>query len=192
MLEPKPDKTIFVYHTTSLGEPNRDIVFFNQGDRLTPVFKPRSDRGPNFYWFHDSFYSHFSIAKQDRYLHLFIRNPYKDKINFSFMQDNKSWEEACMWYLNNKKPLAESYKGNGTSPLFFNPPILRTDDILVPDLIFEFPTDGANEATIIHPAEHTGISCKLFTDQHVPIPFNQIPEIVYLLPQIKEALPFIL
>ena len=86
------------------------ITFFNQGDHLTPVFTTRPDRGSNFYWLHDRFHSHVSIAKQDRYLHLFVKDPEKDGIKFWFMQDNKSWDDVCRYYQRNKKSLTNITK----------------------------------------------------------------------------------
>lgn len=101
------------------------------------------------------------------------------------MQGHKTWDEVFNHAKETKKLLDELYAHGQMNPTAFNPPILRSNATMVPDLIFEFPAIGANEAVIIHPAEHAGIKCKLFTDQHMPIAFNQVPEIVNLLPRIE-------
>ena len=166
------------------------IVFFSQGDRCTPVFGPHPTTTDklNFYWLYESFHSHVSITKQDRYLHLFVRDP--KSIRFPYFRGGKNWEEVARYYFATKEGKDRNFRA-GKVALVPEPPILRSPDTLVPDLIFDFETEGAEIATIIAPKEHAGMRCRLFTEEHVPIPFREVPEIVAILPHITQAFPSI-
>jgi hypothetical protein len=152
------------------------ILFFNQGDKYIEKFIGQEDR-PNFFWLHDSFYSHFSVEKQDRYLHIFIKK--KDDYNFSFMQDNETWDDVYNHYLRNKEELN---KVDDVKQLIsHNPPILRSSNTITPDLIFDFEKEGSKEAVCIFPDKYKGIKCKFFDDKHLPIDFDKIPELMGVL-----------
>jgi len=155
------------------------IIFFNQGDKCIEKFIASPDR-PNFFWFHDSFYSHLSIEKQDRFLHIFIKN--KNKYNFSFMQGNKTWDDVYNHFLKNKDKL--NREDDLKRILVYNPPIIRSNDTMVPDLIFDFENEGNNEAVCIFPNECRWVKCKFFNDKHRPIDFIEIPELMKLIKSI--------
>lgn len=166
------------------------IIFFNQGDRCTPIFTrhPSTSDGLNFFWLYESFHSHFSIKKQDRFLHLFVRNP--NSINFPYFRGGRNWSEVADYYFLTKKGKDKNYE-TGLIFLIPEPPVLRSSDTLIPDLIFDFEVDGALVAKIIYPEKYSGIRCKLFTDDHIPIPFVDVPEIVAIIPHITQAFPSI-
>lgn len=151
---------------------NGYIIFFNQGDRYTEKFIAPSDR-LNFFWYNDAFYSHLTFKGQDRYLHLFVKR--KDDYSFIFMQGNKTWEDVYSHFLENKEKLL---KVDDISRLTsYNPPILRSSDTMVPDLIFDFEKEGNKEAVCIFPDKYKGIRCKFFDDKHFPIDYIDIPEL---------------
>ncbi len=151
---------------------NKEILFFNQGDSVCYEFIPRPDR-PNFFWYFDRFYCHLGNKHQDKYFHLFIRNPYQENMDIYAMQGIETVEDLDKHHLDIKKGISHD-----------DPPILRIATALIPDLIFEFDTEGADWATVIFPDQHKGVRCRFFDDTHVPIPFTQIPELVEILPQI--------
>lgn len=157
-------------------------LFFNQGDKYTEEFMAQEKNRPNFFWYHDSFYSHLSIDKQDRYLHIFIKK--KDDYNFSFMQGNKTWEDVYNHYQENKE------KSNNEVDIkryiLHNPPILRSSDILIPDLIFDFEKEGNIEAVCVFPNKYKGLRCKFFGEKHFPIDFMEIPELMKVINNIVE------
>lgn len=143
------------------------VFLFNQGDRCILEFIAPNDR-PNFFWYYDSFYSHLTIKKQDRFLHIFIKK--KDDYNFSFMQGNQTWEEVYNYYLNVKDNKSKNIPTN-------DPPIIRSADTMTPDLVFDFEKEGNNEAICVSPDKYKGIRCKFFDDNHFPIDFIDIPEL---------------
>lgn len=148
------------------------ILFFNQGDRYVEEFIAPKDR-PNFFWYHDAFYSHLAIKGQDRYLHLFIKR--KDDYDFIFMQGNKTWEDIHNHFLENKEKLLKA--DNIVRLTSYNPPILRSSGTLIPDLIFDFEKEGNDEAICIFPDKYKGLKCKFFNDKHFPIDFIDTPEL---------------
>jgi hypothetical protein len=152
------------------------IIFFNQGDRCIENFIASNDR-PNFFWFHDSFYSHLNIEKQDRFLHIFIKN--RDDYSFFFMQGNKTWDDVYNHFLKNKDKLNK--EDNLKRMLVYNPPIIRSNDTMVPDLIFDFEKEGNDEAVCIFPEKYKGIRCKYFDKNHKPIDFIEIPELMKII-----------
>lgn len=157
------------------------IIFFNQGDRYTEKFIATNDR-PNFFWYHDAFFSHLTLEEQDRYLHIFIKK--RDDYNFSFMQGNKTWEDVHSHFLKNKKELL---KENDLKRLIVhNPPILRSSDTLVPNLIFDFEKEGNKEAVCIFPDKYKGMRCEFFDYKHFPIDFIDIPELMKVIKNIVE------
>lgn len=157
------------------------ILFFNQGDRYTDKFIGPNDR-PNFFWYHDAFFSHFSIEKQDRFLHLFVKKP--DEYNFIFMQGNKTWDDVYSHFLENKEKIS---KVDDISKLTsYNPPILRCSDTLIPELIFDFEKEGNNEAICIFPDKYKGIRCSFFDDKHFPVDFDKIPKLMDIIGDINE------
>ena len=170
---------------------NNLILFFNQGDSVCYKFIKRDDRRFNFYWFHDSFYSHCAIDNQDRYLHLFVRNPMEEGISFLERSGVQYFSELVESFKENKEKLARAYRGETGFPLACNPPILLSTDPLVPDLILDFKESGADTAEIIYPEALRGVVCQLFDSAHTPIPFIKIPELVKALPIIKKAYPCI-
>lgn len=139
------------------------VLFFNQGDRYVEKFIAPADR-PNFFWYYDSFYSHVTLIKQDRYFHIFIKK--KDDYNFVFMQGNKTWDDVYNNYLDVKNKVSRN-----------DPPILRSSDAMMPDLIFDFEKEGNREAICVFPDKYKGIRCKFFNDEHFPIDFIDIPEL---------------
>lgn len=166
------------------------MCFFNQGHSMCTEFIPRGTR-QNMFWFHDSFYSHVSIDKQDRYLHIFVRNPSTENFSFETRQGFQDFEEMYYFFKENKEKLHAAYHKKIGFPIALNPPILFSYDTFIPDLILDFKVWGANVAEIIFPEKYRGIHCRLFDETHIPIPFIEIPEIVNILPQIKEAYPCI-
>ncbi len=149
------------------------ILFFNQGDKYTGKFTFSQNRRSNFFWYHDSFFSHFSIEKQDRYLHIFIKK--QNDYDFAFMQDNKNWDDVYNHFLKNKDKLKkeENLKNLKT----YNPPILRSSDLLVPDLIFDFEKEGNIEAVCVFPEKYKELRCKFFDNKHFPVDFIDIPKL---------------
>lgn len=157
------------------------IIFFNQGDRNTEKFVAPNDR-PNFFWYHDAFYSHLAIRGQDRFLHLFIKR--KDDYSFTFMQGNKTWEDVYSHFLENKEKLLKV--DDMVRLTSYNPPILRSSDTLIPDLIFDFEREGNNEGICIFPDKYKGIRCKFFDDMHFPIDYIDISELMKIIKNIVE------
>ena len=157
------------------------ILFFNQGDRYVDNFVAPNDR-PNFFWYHDAFYSHLSFKGQDRYLHIFIKK--KENCNFSFMQGNKTWEDVQSHFLENKEKISKVDDINKLTS--YNPPILRSTDTLIPELIFDFGKEGNQEAICIFPDRYKGIRCKFFDDNHKPIDFIEIQELMEIINNIVE------
>jgi hypothetical protein len=99
------------------------------------------------------------------------------------MQGIRGWKEATKYY-------AKIRAAKESNIFCGDPPILRSNEVLIPDLILDFQIPGADEAVVIHPVEHQGVKCRLFSDKHTPIRFDDIPEILDILPQIKGSLPF--
>jgi len=157
------------------------ILFFNQGDKYNEKFIGKENR-PNFFWYNDAFFSHLTIEKQDRYLHIFIKK--RDEYNFSFMQNNKTWEDVYSHFLKNKEELLK--ESDLKRLVIHNPPILRSSDTLVPDLIFDFEKEGNKEAVCIFPENYKGIRCKFFDDNHFLIDFIDIPELMKIITNIVE------
>jgi len=152
------------------------ILFFNQGDRCVFEFISPVNR-PSFFWYYDSFYSHLPLLKQDRYLHIFVKK--KEDYNFSFMQDNKTWDDVYNYYLDVKEKRSKDIPTN-------DPPILRSPDTMIPELIFDFEKEGNNEAVCIFPDKYKGIRCKFFDDNHKPIDLIEIPELMEIINNIVE------
>lgn len=174
---------------------NNKIFFFHNTDHYHEVFTlktaaahrgPRDDR-PTFYWFSDSYHSHFPAM--DKYIYLFVKNPKEDNIQFRPRHLEPSFDAMYKDYLNflaeKEKPSSER-----NSQEFCEPPILMSYSDIVPDLIALY--DEENTAhIIIKPEKYKGLVFRLFDEREVPIPFNQIKTIVKVLPKIKESFPFI-
>lgn len=92
------------------------------------------------------------------------------------------------------------YKKDGVSKMqngelkYAEPPILMSFDKVIPDLIAKYHED-TNEYEVVKPTAHLGRRFKLYDDTYkhiwaLEIPFTEVPELVDLLPTLKESLPF--
>ena len=90
------------------------------------------------------------------------------------MQDNKTWDDVYNYYLDVKEKRSKCIPTN-------DPPILRSPDTMIPEFIFDFEKEGNNEAVCIFPDKYKGIRCKFFDDNHKPIDFIDIPELMKLI-----------
>lgn len=99
-----------------------------------------------------------------------------------------TWESAIEQY-DYAKNERDALNARGEIPTAPEPPMICIKDILYPDIIFDFEKEGADTAVILSPESHAGRRVRLFDKRHVPIPFREVPEIVEILPQIREAFP---
>jgi hypothetical protein len=145
---------------------------------------------PNFFWIHDRFYSHFSVYKQDRFLHICIQNA--SNLDYYFMQRFDNWDEVAEGYrINRKKIIHDDQYNNGERILCHNPPILRVETTVIPDAIFDFGVEGSKEARLIFPVSKPEIFT-FFDERHIPIPFANINGLVKLLPELTSCFPIVL
>lgn len=163
------------------------ILFFSQGDRLCTEFISPKSR-PSFFWFYDSFYSHVSIEAQDRYLHVCVKKV-KD-LNFVFMQGIRNLDEAHTYFLETREKHSEAEQERRVRRLlFFNPPILRVYNTIVPEVIFDFEEIGNKDAKVIFPERLLGVRYTFFDENHFPIQFVKINGMLDLLPNLKYTFP---
>jgi hypothetical protein len=87
------------------------------------------------------------------------------------MQDNKSWEDVYSFF----REFDNSHVGHNVSP---NPPILRINKTLAPDLVFDFEEVGNENAKLILPEHNEEEIVKFFDENHFPIKFRSLPELV--------------
>ena len=137
------------------------ILVFNQGDRLCLNFIPPHDR-PIFLWFWDTFYSHFPhtwlnspVKIKFRYLHFFILDP-KTNPKIVAMQGLKSFYAICKHFFQVKNRVVGS-----------DPPILRSYNTLIPDLVFDFEDEKSDEATVLFPEHLQGKRIRFFDEKKV-------------------------
>ncbi len=156
------------------------ILVFNQGSKLCLNFLPTHDR-PTFLWFWDTFYSdshkglNSPVKLKSRYLNFFILDP-KTNPKIVAGQELKSFYAICKHFIQVKNRIISS-----------DPPILRSWDTLVPNLVFDFQNEEKDTANIIFPEHLTGKKIKFFDDKKVPLNYFEIPEFIGLLPELKEC-----
>lgn len=167
------------------------IIFFHNSDNYIEKFTPKDEVRPSFYWFGDRYYNHYSTTTRFKYFYLFVLNPKKDGIRLRERYEGLGFNSLYSRYLKYKKVRDQNLqKGsyNWSSP---EPAIILSFSKIKPDLILEFDDESPNSAVVIKPERYKGLKISLFDNNDMPIQFIDIPEIVRILPKIRQSLPFI-
>jgi hypothetical protein len=155
------------------------LTFFHNTDEYREEFTSQDPRRPCFYWFSDRYF-HFP-RYNCKYFYLFVKTPKVDNIELRARHDGLDFNALYQWYIGYRSVL----ENKGVQ--YAEPAILMSFSKMVPDLTIEFTGSPIREGII----KQTGKSVKIFDDEGNAIPFNQIPEILEALPQIKESIPMV-
>lgn len=175
------------------------LLLFHNSDEIRYTFTPRANTRPIFYWYSDRFASHDGTTN---YLHIFLVDPLADNIELrsrSKTQDFDGLHKPFLHYRDFKE-------GKYPELLYDEPGIAMSFSTLVPDVIlkthsYDSDTPSFLQQTyeIVYPEEHatTDAYIKLFRTPYdelygdTPIPLNEIPELVSILLEMSNALPFV-
>jgi hypothetical protein len=140
---------------------------------LIPEFKPDWDgfHSHSFFWVDDRYHDFTSLKHPEKHIHFFVRDPWAEGLDFTFMQDIGT----------SKKKLRSYYEtgfGLGSAP------ILRVANILKPDLMASYD-ERQNVYRIVGLDE----SFRVFDDEGNLIPFVESPVLRNSMPAMADAFP---
>lgn len=149
---------------------------------------------PTFYWFNDM-YHHYQPWIEP-YFYLFVKNTKQDRIHFKSRHENQDFNSLCVHqfdeYLKERvgKKLGEYFEKNNLEE-YSEPSIILSFDNIEPDLVIKFSGERDKYGAVIKPDTHKGMKIYLFDENHYPIKFTAIPEIIDIVPKINYSYPFI-
>jgi hypothetical protein len=149
------------------------LVFFHNSYILIEKFLPRSGDDPyNFFWVDNKYHDYTSLEEPLKYIHFFVRDPWKEGYDFTLMQGiGKSSEALRSYYMN--------WNGSiGTAP------ILRIADNIVPDLIAVFDEEKKSYQVV-----GTKRLFKVNDANDNLVPFVQSKVLRDLVPTLTQAFP---
>lgn len=162
-------------------------LLFHLDDELKMSFSPASEKRPVFYWFNDCYHSHiYGDTPGANYIYFFLLKPRATTAKL-FTRHGKG-NFKSMWsdyqhYLDERKIKEEL----GTKA-YIEPGIVMSFSELVPDVICKF-IDGFTVAA--HSvAANKSVYFSLFHEGRFRR-FNEIPELVDLLPDITNSVPIV-
>lgn len=174
------------------------LLLFHNSDEIHYTFKPRDNNRPMFYWYSDRFASNLGTAD---HLHIFIVDPIGDNIELRSRSTSQDFDGLHKHFLHFR-----DFKDGKHPKLFYDEPgIAMSFSVLVPDIILkvhprdkDIPSFLHQTYEIVHPSSHatTDAYIKLFHSPYDelykdnPIRFNEIPEILDLIPDINSIMPF--
>lgn len=187
--------------------PTTYLTFFHNSEHCyedrPSLFKPmlrEENKGddemfkrPVFYWFNDSWHSNMPESRE-KYLYFFVKNPKKENISLRNRCGSGDFDSLYQNYVSFKnellsRNLLDIYKnGNG----YIEPPILMSFSDIEPDLVLMFANGKDRQGVVVKPEQYKGTVITFFDDNFVPIPFINIPEIVEIVPKIKQSFPFVI
>lgn len=181
------------------------LVLLHNSDRLFTSHKPPDTKRPFFYWYSDRF---VSFQGTQKYLYIFVIDPLEDDIRLRSRTNSKDFDGLHKDFLHYKAWIDGNHDETcwcGTKDIqYAESGIAMTFSEMKPTITLMNRYYGSNreewmatDFEIIEPAiPFTRRKIKLFKEPYddmyktQPIKFNEIPEIVSLIPDINECLPF--
>lgn len=166
--------------------PNTTLLF-HLSDELRASFSAPSDKGPTFYWFNDSYHSHiFGDSPGAGYMYFFIVSPAINKAKL-FTRHGEG-DFASMWadYAEYLKARAKNEK-QGIKK-YLEPGIVYSFGELVPAVVGKLTDDFTLWAKTIDESREATFS---LIENGKFRRFDEIPDLVNLLPEIAGAVPLI-
>ncbi len=164
------------------------ITFFHTSPHHIQLFFPQHIKRPIFYWFGDCYHDLFGKDHRAEYFYLFVKNPKKDNIAFRSRTEEMGFDGLYKQYLNYRREREEIYQKGATK--YTEPAILMSFSKIIPDLALKY---DQKEKTyiVIAPIEYEGTKINLHDEKGRPKNFLDIPEILKIIPNIKNSHPFI-
>lgn len=185
---------------------NKPLTFFHNSTynwlEKPEHFNPRlregnkaQDSRPAFYWFNDIWHSNFPNTREN-YFYLFVKNPRLDKIEFRSRHGDGGFNDLFTYYSSYlqqriERNLSNLYGSKDWVGDYCEPAILMSFSTIEPDLVLHFDNPEDKSGTVIKPEGHLGKKVALFDEKFWPIKFTDNPEIVEIVPQITNSLPFV-
>jgi len=181
------------------------ITFFHNSQynyfQVPSLFQPKlrednklKNLRPAFYWFNDRWHSHLPKYRE-KYFYLFVKNPREDNIRFRSRHIEPDFNGLYAHYAEylkerSQKNLSDLFK-NGNHKEYCEPSILMSFSDIEPDLVLSIKHYTDRCGRVVKPKEYQGMRVCLFDKEFFPIKFINIPEIVKIIPKIKESYPFL-
>ena len=173
------------------------LLLIHNSDMLLETLKAPDEKRPVFFWYTDRFCSHQGTAK---YMYIFVVDPVKDNVELRCRADNRDFDSLHKGWVHYR----DFCDGKLTELKYSESGIAMSFSELTPAIVLQARTYGSGKEEwlqtdyeIIKP--HKPFSKrviklfkepydKLFEDK--PIKFTDIPELVDLLGDIDDILPF--
>ncbi len=173
------------------------LLLIHNSDMLFETLKPVNKERPNFFWYTDRFCSHQGTSK---YLYIFAVDPAKDNVQLRCRSGTRDFDSLHKDWLHYR----DYCEGKASEVKYSESGIAMSFSELKPIIILQARIYGSGkeswlqtEYEIIKP--HKPFSKRvislfeapyeeLFKDK--PIKFSDIPELVDLIPDIDDVLPF--
>lgn len=153
------------------------ITFFHTSPHYIQLFFPQHLKRPLFYWFGDCYHDMIGGDNREDYFYLFVKNPREDNISFRSRTEEMGFDGIYRHYLEYQKNRVE-------------PAILMSFSKIIPDLALKYDQKYKAYA-VITPIEHKGTKINFHDENGKPKNFLEIPEILAIVPNIKNSHPFI-
>jgi len=153
------------------------ITFFHTSPHHIQLFFPQHIKRPIFYWFGDCYHDLFGKDHRAEYFYLFVKNPNKDNIAFRSRSEEMGFDGLYKHYLEYQKHRIE-------------PAILMSFSKIIPDLALKYD-QKKKTYRVIAPIKYKGTKINLHDEKGRPKNFLEIPEVLEIVPDIKNSHPFI-
>jgi len=163
------------------------ITFFHNSSEYREEFSSKEPSRPCFYWFGDSYHCHLGWNVRDDYFYLFVKNPKRDKIFFRSRSKDLGFNGLYSNFLEYRAERKKIYSGQEK---YTEPSILMSFSKIRPNIIAKYIKD-AKEFEIIKPESYRGTKFSVNDENARLIPFNEIKEVVNIVPEIKNSYPFV-
>lgn len=172
------------------------LILIHNSDQKFEVLSPPDNKRPLFYWYTDRFCSHIGTQK---YIYIFIVNPEKDDIELK-ARDGEGFDSVHKSFLDYK-----NYTEGKSDLKYVESGIVMSFSKMKPEAVLVSTSFGSGipdylsyEYEILYPYKPfskriINIFEEPYNDiyQGKPVPFNQISELVDLVPEISNSYPVI-
>lgn len=161
-----------------------EVLLFHHSDSFLPRFDPRAAGRPFFTWFGDRFYELTSIGSP--YVYLFLVNPLRDSVHFDSRPYHGGFHGLYATLVQRQaefedQPTHNRWRGE--------PPFTVTYDRMTPALCLKYAPERRSYE-VIGPDGSGGPWVPLFDPSLRRRRFDQIPELLSVLPGLTTAYPF--
>ena len=171
------------------------LSFFHNSEEYLEEFTSKEQDRPCFYWFGDRYFNHVNPKIGFDYFNLFVKNPKEDDIALRARHEEglgfHSLYQSYLDYLKYRDDPSQIDTGGNYEAEWAEPAILMSFSKIAPDLIAKWDSDNSETFTIIKPDKWKGLKVTAWDKERVPRRFIEIPEIVEIVPKIKQAFPII-